>query len=320
MASFVARRLVLALPSLFGIVLMTFLVIRLIPGDAIDFRIGTSLGLSPEQVDTLKHYYGLDKPPIVQFGLWIASLAHGDFGISLRTGQPVIDLIGRALPVTLELAAFALLFAIVAGVSLGTFSALRSNTVADGAVRSGALLGLAAPEFLSGTLLIYLFSSYLNWYPNAIPYVPFTDDPITNLSQNLLPAFVLGLGVSGSILRFTRASVLGVMNEDHVRVARAKGLSDWRIVSRHIVRPALIPVVTIIGVMTGYLLTGAVIVEQLFNLPGLGRLLLTSILQRDYPVVQGTIVFIASAFILANLAADVGYRMLDPRIRDRQPR
>jgi len=298
---------------------MTFLVIRLIPGDAIDFRIGTSLGLSPEQVETLKHYYGLDKPAIIQFWLWITALARGDFGISLRTGLPVTDLISRALPVTLELASLALIFAIVAGVTLGTFSALRSNTRADVAVRSGALLGLAAPEFLSGTLLIYLFSNYLNWYPNAIPYVPFTEDPITNLSQNLLPAFILGLAVSGSILRFTRASVLSVMNEDHVRVARAKGLSDWRIVTRHIVRPALIPVVTIIGVMTGYLLTGAVIVEQLFNLPGLGRLLLTSILQRDYPVVQGTIVFIAGAFILANLAADLIYRVLDPRIRDRQP-
>lgn len=318
MARFLGRRLLLALPSLFGIVLLTFVVIRVIPGDAINFRIGTSLGLSDAEVDTLKRYYGLDKPVPVQFGLWISSLLQGNFGISLRTGEPVINMIGNALPVTLELAALALILGIALGIPLGTFSAIRANSFQDVFVRAGALLGLAIPEFLSATLLVFVFSNLIGWYPNAQPYLPFGQDPMQNLSQNILPAFVLGVGVAGSTLRFTRASVLEVLGRDYVRAARAKGLSNWTVVARHIVRPALIPVVTIIGVLTGYLLTGAVIVETLFNLPGIGRLLLTSILQRDYPIVQGTIVFIAGAFILANITTDLLYRSLDPRIRDRR--
>jgi peptide/nickel transport system permease protein len=314
---FIVRRLLLAIPTLFGITLLTFMLIRLIPGDAIDFRIGTSLGLSDEQVAVLERYYGLDKSPPEQFAVWLAALARGDLGISLRTGEPVSTLIGRALPITMELAAFAFLLALLIGIPLGTASALYAGSRRDVAVRTVALTGLALPEFLTGTIVVLLFSSTIGWFPNALPYARISEDLGRNFSQNILPAIVIGFAVSASILRFTRASVLEVLNEDHVRVANAKGLARRRIVVRHILRPALIPVVTIGGIMVGYLLTGAVIVEQIFNMPGIGRLLLDSILQRDYPVVQGTILFIAGAFILANLIADAAYAYFDPRIRQR---
>jgi len=312
---FVLTRLLLAIPSLFGIALLTFLLIRLIPGDAIDFRIGTAIGLTQAQVATLEHYYGLDQPTHVQFLSWLGSLAHGDLGISVRTGEPVIDMILRAAPVTLELAIISLVLAIGTGVPLGTLSALRANSKTDTTVRVISFFGLAVPEFLSATVLVLFFSTIVHWFPNAIPYTPIGADPIQNLAQNVLPAAVLGFAVSASMLRVTRSEVLQVLGEDHVRVAMAKGLSRGRVIARHILRNALVPIITIIGIMTGYLLTGAVIVEQIFNLPGVGRLLLVSILQRDYPVVQGTVVFISLTFILANLAADVLYGSADPRIR-----
>jgi peptide/nickel transport system permease protein len=312
---FVLTRLLLAIPSLFGIALLTFVLIRLIPGDAIDFRIGTAIGLSAEQVATLERYYGLDQPTQVQFIKWIGSLAQGNLGISLRTGEPVIQMILRAAPVTLELAILSLVLAVGVGIPLGTLSALRANSKTDTTVRVVSFFGLAMPEFLSATLLVLFFSSVVRWFPNAVPYTLLTDDPLQNLAQNVLPTLVLGFAVAASMLRVTRSEVLQVLSEDHVQVAMAKGLTSRRVIARHILRNALVPIITIVGIMTGYLLTGAVIVEQIFNMPGVGRLLLVSILQRDYPVVQGTVVFISLTFILANLAADVLYGIADPRIR-----
>lgn len=315
MLTFVARRGLLALFSLIGISIVTFLLIRLIPGSAIDYRVGTSVGLTGQQVEILKRYFGLDVPMWKQYFIWIVSVLHGDLGISFTSGQSVLSLILNRVPITAELGFWALLIALCIGVPLGTISALQPDSWVDLASRGFSLIGLSIPNFWLGTLFILLFSTKIPWLPNAQTYVTLTEKPTLNLEQNLLPAVALGLAVAGSIMRITRASVRDVLSEDYVRTARAKGVPrDW-VVIKHVLRNALIPIITTAGFMAGYLLTGAVIVEQIFNIPGVGRLLLTSILGRDYPIVEGTVLVIAVTFVLSNLAADVAYGFADPRIR-----
>ncbi len=314
MLTFVARRLLFALFSLLGISVLTFVLIRLIPGSAIDYRIGTSVGLSAKQVAILQHYFGLDVPVWKQYFIWISLVVRGNFGVSLLNGTPVLQLILSRIPITAELSFWALFVALLVGLPLGTLSALRPNSVSDIAARVFSLIGLSMPNFWLGTLLILLFSTKISWLPNGQSYVPFTDNPGLNLQQNVLPALALGASVAGSIMRMTRSAVLEVLTEDYVRTARAKGLPYNLVVMKHVLRNAVIPIITTIGVMAGYLLTGAVIIEQIFNVPGIGRLLLTSILGRDYPVVEGSVLVIALAFVLSNLIADVAYGLADPRI------
>jgi peptide/nickel transport system permease protein len=301
--------------SLIGISIITFVVIRLIPGTAIDYLIGTSIGLSQEQIAELQHYYGLDVPIWQQYFIWLGYIFHGNLGISIQTHSAVLPLVLSRVPITAELAFWSLLIAVCIGLPLGTVSALRPNSWIDFVSRVFSLVGLSLPNFWLGTMMILLFSTVIIWLPNGLSYAGLNSDPGLNLQQNVLPSVALGIGLAGSLMRMTRSAVLDVVNEDYVRTARAKGLGSRAILSRHILRNALIPIITIFGVLAGYLLAGAVIVEQIFNVPGIGRLMLTSILSRDYAVVQGTVLVIAIAFVLSNLIADIGYGLADPRIR-----
>ena len=315
MSRYLAVRLLGAVPTLIGVSLLTFLFIRLIPGDAIAARLGTSTVLTPDQLASLRAYFGLDQPLPLQYWNWISSLVRGDAGFSIRTGRPVWVEIGERLPATLELAAAAALIAIVVGIPLGLLSAMRPRTRIDLAARIGGLIGLSLPSFWLGTLIIVLFSLYLRWLPNTGGYVDLFSDPLGNLRLLLFPAITLGVALAAATMRMTRSAMLDVLHADYVRTATAKGLRPSLIVRRHVLKNGLIVVVTLLGIQVGQLLGGAVVVEEIFSIPGVGRMLLTAIVQRDYALVQGGVLAIAILFVAVNIVVDLLYGYLDPRIR-----
>ena len=315
MGRYLARRLAGAIPTLLGVSLLTFAFVRLIPGDAIAARLGTSTALTPEQLSSLRSYFGLDQPLPVQFWTWLTALLHGDAGYSIRTGRPVLVEIAQRLPATLELAGAAALIAIAVGVPLGLLSALRPRSRLDVIARIGGLLALSMPSFWLGTLIIVIFSLYLRWLPNTGGYVEFTQDPLGNLRLLLFPAITLGLALAAATMRMTRSAMLDVLGMDYVRTATAKGLAPRVIVRRHVLKNGLIVVVTLLGIQVGQLLGGAVVVEEIFSVPGVGRMLLTAIVQRDYALVQGAVLGIAILFVAVNIVVDALYGYLDPRIR-----
>jgi peptide/nickel transport system permease protein len=304
------------LPTLAGVAVLVFLLIRLIPGSIVDQILGAQFSRSEGQVAALRAYFGLDQPIYRQFWSWIADIARGDLGTSWRTGMPVRSLIAERLPVTLELAGLALLIAVAIGIPGGVLAAVRRGGVGDATVRGIAMVGLSVPEFWLGTLFVLLCSRYLGWTPSA-RYVPFREDAVANLLAMSVPALTLGLVLAANIARMTRAAMLDVLRRDYLRTARAKGLSEQRVLIGHAFRTVLIPVVTIVGLQAGYLIGGAVVVEQVFTLPGMGRLLVGAIEQRDYPLVQGVILVSALGFVLVNLLVDWLYLVLDPRARPR---
>ncbi|MBA2371035.1 MAG: ABC transporter permease [Candidatus Limnocylindria bacterium] len=313
--AYVAKRLIGAIPTLIGVSLLTFLFIRLIPGDAIAARLGTSQALTPEQLASLRAYLGLDQPLPQQYWTWLTSLLHGDLGYSIRTGRPVLVEIAQRLPATLELALAAAVIAVAVGLPLGIVSALRPRSRLDLAVRVAGLIGLSLPNFWLGTLLIVLFSLYLRWMPNTGGYVDFAQDPLANLQFLIFPAVTLGLALAAATMRMTRSAMLDVLGADYVRTARAKGLASNVVLRRHALKNALIVVVTLLGIQVGQLLGGAVVVEEIFSVPGVGRMLLNAILQRDYALVQGTVLAVALLFVALNIIVDLLYGYLDPRIR-----
>src|SRR6266545_7694702 len=313
MGRYLALRLAGAIPTLLGVSVLTFLFIRLIPGDAIAARLGTSTALTAEQLASLRAYFGLDQPLPLQYWSWLSSLARGDAGYSIRTGRPVLVEIAERLPATLELAAAATLIAIAIGIPLGLLSAMRPRTRLDLAARIGGLIGLSLPSFWLGTLIIVLFSLYLRWLPNTGGYVDFVQDPLGNLRLLLFPAITLGVALAAATMRMTRSAMLDVLGADYVRTARAKGLQASLIVRRHVLKNGLIVVVTLLGIQVGQLLGGAVVVEEIFSIPGVGRMLLAAIVQRDYALVQGGV--LAILFVLVNIVVDLLYGYLDPRIR-----
>ena len=315
MSRYLAWRLVGAIPTLLGVTVLTFLFIRLIPGDAIAARLGTSTALSPEQLASLRAYFGLDQPLYQQYWTWLTSLLRGDFGYSIRTGRPVLVEITERLPATLELATAATLIAVVIGLPLGLLSAMRPRSRADVIARIGGLIGLSLPSFWLGTLIIVLFSLYLRWLPNTGGYVDFLRDPLGNLALIVLPAVTLGVALAAATMRMTRSAMLDVLSADYVRTAWAKGLRRSVIVRRHVLKNGLIVVVTLLGIQVGQLLGGAVVVEEIFSIPGVGRMLLAAIVQRDYALVQGGVLVIAILFVLVNIVVDLLYGYLDPRIR-----
>jgi peptide/nickel transport system permease protein len=314
----VTRYLVVRLYSmaltLAGLTVLVFLMLRLIPGTVVEQMIGADAIASPAMVAELKRFFGLDRPWYVQYGHWMGSLAHGDLGTSWRTGKPVVGLILERLPVTLELTVFSMAFALALGVAAGIFSAVRRDQAVDNATRVGTLLGLSVPVFWQGTMLILFVSLYLRWMPPVV-WVDFWADPRRNLTIMLLPALCLGTASAANIARTTRACMLDVLGSDYIRTAAAKGLAGRLVVLKHAFRNALIPIVTVAGLQIGILLGGTVVVEEVFTLPGIGRLVLWSIYQRDYPLTQSTILFIAVLFMAINLAVDLLYGYLDPRIR-----
>ena len=314
MSRYVAVRLYSMGLTLLGLTVLVFLMLRLVPGTVVEQMIGADAVVSQAMVDELKRFFGLDQPWYVQYFAWVGRLAHGDLGTSWRTGKPVILLILERLPVTLELTILSVGFALALGMPAGILSAIRRDRAIDQVTRVGTLLGLSIPVFWQGTMLILFFSLYLRWMP-PIVWVDLIADPRRNLTIMLLPVVCLGTASAANIARTTRACMLDVLRSEYVRTAAAKGLAQRAVILKHALKNALIPVVTVVGLQAGILLGGTVVVEEVFTLPGVGRLVLWSIYQRDYPVTQSTILFIAVLFMAINLAVDLLYRYLDPRIR-----
>ncbi len=300
--------------TLFGVSLLVFGLVRLIPGTVVEQLLGQAAMASPEVLASFRRFFGLDRPVHVQYVAWLAGVLRGDLGVSWLSGRPVLGLFLERLPVSAELALLAVGWSLVAGIPLGTASAVWRGSLRDDTIRVLATLGLSLPAFWQGTVLILLFSIYLGWMP-SLQWVPFTRSPAANLAIMALPALTLGTATAAMITRLARSSMLDVLGREYVRTARAKGLHEGRVTFHHALRNALIPVVTVAGVQLGYIIGGIVVVEDVFTLPGVGRLLLDAIFQRDYPVVQGVILLLAAAFMTLNLVVDLLYAMLDPRLR-----
>ncbi len=314
MLRFLVRRLLLAIPTLLGIAIIVFLLMRSIPGDVVTNLVGLQGNVSAERLQELRRMFGLDLPIHLQFKEWILGVLRGDLGTSLRTSRPVMQDLVLRFPVTLELTTLSLVFAVVVALPAGVAAAVNRGGPVDLAVSVLALLGLSVPGFYLGILLILLFSLRLGWLPPA-GYIPFGENPLDNLRHMVLPALSLGLILAAATVRISRSTMLEVLGRDYIRTARAKGLTEGRVRYRHALRNALIPVITVVGLQFGTLLGGAVIIEQVFSLPGIGRFALEGINLRDYPVVQGAVLLIAGAFVLVNLVVDVLYSLIDPRIR-----
>lgn len=304
MASFLARRLALSVPVLFGVATLVFSLIHLIPGDPAQAMLGETA--SQADVDALRQRLGLDRSILEQYGHFLSGLAHGDLGTSLRTGEPVARQIRGRVPATMELAAAAMLVAIGIAIPLGVLAAVRRGTALDAASMTLVLTGVSVPNFWLGPLLAIVFAVQLQWLPVS---------GRGTWMHLVLPAVSLGAGLAAILARMTRATLLEELREPYVQAARARGVSPARAVLTHALRNGLIPVVTLLGLQFGNVLTGAVITETVFAWPGIGRLLIQSIGFRDYPVVQGCILFIATTYVLVNLATDLAYGALDPRIR-----
>ena len=317
MVQFLTRRIVTVfLPTLLGISILVFGAMRLIPGNFVDILIGIGPDVSPEQRASIAAAYGLDKPLPVQYILWLSNVLRGDMGTSLRSGQPVASELLAKLPATLELAALATLVSLIIAIPLGVLAALNRGGIIDGVARFIGLLGLSVPNFLLGTLLILFISTRWQVLPTT-GFVPITHGLWPNLKSLILPSISLGALLAASVLRMTRSAVLEELGREYLTVARAKGLSSRAVVLGHSLQNALIPVITIVGIQIGYLLGGTVIVEQIFAIPGIGRLALDAVNQRDYPLVQGVTLVIAGFFVFMNLLTDVLYGLADPRIRVR---
>lgn len=300
--------------TLLGVSVLVFGMVRLVPGTVVEQLLGQAAIASPEVVASFRRFFGLDQPLHAQYAAWLGGVLTGSLGVSWLSGKPVLALFLERLPVSAELALLAVGWSLLLGIPLGTASAMWRGGLRDGAIRVAATLGLSLPAFWQGTVLILLFSIYLGWMP-ALAWVPFTRDPAANLAIMALPAITLGTATAAMITRMARSSMLDVLGREYVRTARAKGLGEGRVTFRHALRNALIPVVTVAGVQLGYIAGGIVVVEDVFTLPGVGRLLLDAIFQRDYPVVQGVILLLAVGFMTLNLLVDLLYAALDPRLR-----
>ncbi|CTQ62624.1 peptide/nickel transport system permease protein [Labrenzia sp. EL_208] len=314
--SYPIKRLLVFPLVMLGVSVFVFISIRLVPGDAITAMLGTESGLlTPTQRDALRAYFGLDQNWFIQFWRWFAGVLQGDFGISTTYGKPVMTIIWQHFPLTLELAILSMLIALSIGIPAGIYAATHKDRPSDLIVRIVAMFGQSTPSFVVGLLLIYLLSVGFGVLPEMGTFVPITEDPLANLAQMILPAITLGTAFAAAVIRMSRSTMLDILQEDYVRTARSKGMSRRRVIWRHALPNALIPVITLSGVEFGYLLGGAVLVEQIFALPGLGRTVLDAILQRDYALVQGSVLFIAFNFMVVNLLVDLAYAALDPRIR-----
>jgi peptide/nickel transport system permease protein len=314
--NYVTQRLLTFPLILLGVSVVVFFSIRLIPGDAITAMLGTEAGLlTPDQRASLANYFGIDQPIYVQYGRWLIGLLHGDLGVSVTYGKPVFAIILERFPLTLELALLSMVIALSVGIPAGVLAATRNERPSDLGIRILAMLGQSTPSFVLGLVMIYVLSVYFGVLPPMGTFTPIYLNPLANLGQLILPAITLGFAFAASVTRISRSAMLDVLNDDYVRTARSKGASARSVVWRHALPNALISVVTLSGVEFGYLLGGAVIVEQIFALPGLGRLVLDAISQRDYALVEGCVLFIAFNFLVVNLLVDLGYVALDPRIR-----
>ena len=300
-------------PTLVGVAVITFVVMRLVPGDIVALRYAGS-SVPQDIIDQERALLGLDKPMVAQFFDWMGSLAHLDFGQSLWTGNSIIDEVWVRLPLTLELAVVASALAVVIAIPLGVVAAVKQDTWIDYAIRIFSVGGLAMPSFWIGIMLVLGTITLFGWAPPLV-YTSFFDDPVANLSQLVLPAISVGYRYSAVSMRMTRSTLLDVLREDYVRTARAKGLRDTVVVVRHALRNALLPVITVVSLEFAFLIGGLVVTEQVFNLNGIGKLLVDAVAHRDYPLIQALVLLLSAVFVLVNFAVDMLYVVLDPRIR-----
>lgn len=312
MAAYLLQRLIGTIPVLLLVSVTVFSLTHLIPGDPVQVMAGEVQ--DPEAIARIRADLGLDRPLYQQYLTWLGNVAHGDLGRSIRTREPVLDVVLSRVKPTLELSTIAMIIGLAVAIPIGVISATRRNSKLDTLTTGFALLGVSMPNFLIGLLLIFLFSMKLRWLPTS-GYVDIFQDPIQGFRSLLLPAITLGMALAAVIMRMTRSSLLESLSQDYVRTARAKGLAEQRVVIRHALRNALIPVVTVVGLQVGNLLAGTVITEYIFAIPGVGRLIVDSIFARDYPVLQGVVLLTVIGFIGSNLIADLLYASLDPRIR-----
>lgn len=333
MFKFIFKRMLMVIPTFFGITVLTFALIHLIPGDPIEIRMGER-GLSPEMHEQMKKQLGLDKPLYEQYFTYISDIAHGDFGVSFRSNRPVIEEFSSLFPATIELATSAIIFAIVLGIPIGIIAAMKRGSIFDHSVMAVSLTGYSMPIFWWGLLLMLVMSVHFDltpvsgrigaefWFDEKTGFM-LIDSFLSGepgafksaVSHLILPTIVLGTIPLAVISRMTRSSMLEVMGEDYIRTARAKGLSQTRVIIVHALRNALIPVVTVVGLIVGQLLSGAILTETIFAWPGIGKWVIEAIRARDYPVVQGAVLIIATIIIIVNLSVDLVYGILNPRIR-----
>jgi peptide/nickel transport system permease protein len=312
MYTYIAKRLLVAIPTLLIISIFVFSLQKLLPGDPILAMAGEER--DPQVLEFLREKYRLNDPVPYQYVRWLGAALQGDLGISLRTNQPVLQLVGEKLPVTIQLAIMSMIFAFVIGVPMGILAAVKKNTMIDYLANIIALTGLSIPNFWLGIMLILLVSVNLGWLP-ASGYEPFFSNPLRSLETMLMPSFVLGNALAATLMRHTRSAMLSVLSTDYIRTARAKGLAESSVVLEHGFRNAMLPIVTLTALLFGELLAGAVLTEQIFTIPGFGKLIVDAVFNRDYAVVQGVVICTAIGFILMNLLADILYVLLNPRMR-----
>lgn len=314
MQAFIIRRLIALVPTLLFTSIIVFASIRLIPGDIIDLMLAQNDISTGKDRALIESALGLDQPIYIQYFSWIGSALQGDLGRSLWQNVPVTSQLAATLPITFELGFLALIVALTVAIPIGIYSAMRQDTMGDYVARSFSLLMLAIPSFWLGTLVMVFPSVWWRWAP-PLEYTPFFEDPLKNLSHMIIPAILLGLSMSAVTMRMTRTMMLEVLRQDYIRTARAKGLGERMVVIRHALRNGLIPVITLIGLQAPLLIGGAVILEQIFVVPGMGLLLLEAVYQRDYPVVTGVFLVVGIAILFINLVVDLTYGFLDPKIR-----
>jgi peptide/nickel transport system permease protein len=313
MSRYLTQRLLLLIPTLFGVSLVVFVLVRLLPGDAAALQLQDARASAADEA-ALRAQLGLDRPVYVQYVDWLGTLVRGDLGHSFRSHQPVAQELANRLPVTAELGLLALVIAAVLATLVGVISAVRQDTWADYAARSAAIGLLAIPGFWLGTLVVTLPSVWWHWTP-PLRYVRLNEDPARNLSIVIIPAIILGLGLSGGLMRLVRTQMLEVLRQDFIRTAAAKGLAEHSVVMRHALKNAFIPALTVLGLQVAVLVSGTVVLESIFVLPGMGRYLLESVQSRDYPAVQGLNLIFATVIVMTNLIVDLLYGWLDPRVR-----
>jgi peptide/nickel transport system permease protein len=312
MLSLIGKRLLQLIPTVFLVSVMIFLLQQLLPGDPALVMAGEEK--DPEVIAQIRRQYRLDQPIPIQYLFWIKGVLTGDLGESMRLKVPVSELVLAKLPVTLQLACMAMVIALVIGVGLGIISAVKKGTAIDYAVNIFGLIGISTPNFWLGIMLIFLFAVHLGWLPASGFVSPF-EDFWASMKTTILPAFVLGNSIAGVLMRHTRSAMLQAMSSDYVRTARAKGLLETTVVIKHAMRNALTPVITLGALEFGTLLSGAVLTEQIFTIPGFGKLIVDAVFNRDYAVVQGVVLVTATTYIILNLLADVGYILVNPRLR-----
>lgn len=313
MGRYILRRLVMLVPVLLGVSFVTFALIRLVPGDIVTNMMGVTAAQNPEVRARVLHELGLDRPLLEQYLWWLGRILRGDLGYSFIHGTPVLGEVSRRYPITLQLTAMSMTIALAIGIPMGILSATRRGTLIDYLARVFSLVGISTPNFFVGTLIVVVGALYFP-YISTMGYVPIMEDATGSMARMLWPALSLGVAIAAIVLRYTRSCVLEVLGENYVRTARAKGLRDRAVLFVHVLKNGLIPVITTVGVWTAYLLGGTVILEEVFAIPGLGRLVLGSIWERDYPMIQGAVLFLALNVTVVLIVVDILIALVDPRV------